>query len=365
MDTIHISIHCKHAIDNALSKIKGRDKCGEKERYKWRAYLRDELGRQITVKWQPIGRGYRTQAYAKLELHLKEHSTFTELKEFVAYYFGLHAESVMNGQVSRLDLRVELDRTYQQIRSKIHYDNKRVSVKISENKESVYAGSKTSDNGIVIYEDDDDEAPAVIEVRHKKTAVPIRCLNDLPLLVEMNPFHQVHFSEIDITKKARIEHLQLMESFTQMVWAVGVLDALQRLPKKSPKKLVKTFLKEVDKELIPNAWKAQLDRFFEGKSPEDFLMLKTPDFKKKYRDIEKKSLSEFCTGCLEYDGTSSVPAIETIKTIESIAGVKELFVTYGDKAEDILSSISLAMVNDMNPLGKKLKKLLSDSGVLK
>lgn len=363
MDTVVISIPCKKAIEYAVAQANAsKRKCKPSLKYKWICsdMEKKENGRRFTLKWEPLDK-FPTQSYAKLEFHLKEHKNWTECKIWLEKYFGPHFQSVMAGTITRLDLGVNLDMSYREFRAKAVFNTKQTGKDINSTSETLYGGSRKSDNQIVVYKSK--EGAARVEVRYKKKAVPVSCLNDLEKLEGLYPFSNVRLYDIDITKTVRPEHHTLVSSFRGAAKSVSVRDALIKYCDGEPstKRLLMSQLVEVHVNLIPDTWKGYLSSFFDLNSEAMIPQLDKKEFLKRCPPRTTIAYSEFCSSCPDFDGETAYQATRVKQEQEIISphDLAAFHAVYGEEARAKLEKILKAAVDEFNPLSKIMKKILN------
>lgn len=324
MDTVTISIPCERALNYIINKLgEPKKRCNLGELYKYRCHKKDDEGRQLSVKWMPTG-GLKTQSYGKLDVHLKEHSNWLDFQAWLKKYTGPHHTAVMEGRITRLDIRVFLDIEPETFFSKVIISGKKIRSTITSNGETLYGGSNKSSSQTKAYRDEEGVA---VEISYKKSSVPVGSFNELHKIIDLYPFSNLAFFDIDITKQIRPEDLKIFSDFSKKCQHAYVSSAIHSMGQNGiSKKKLKSFLRPIMKELVPSAWKHTAATFFELNSNIQMDQLNLKQFADRHGRPSKIVYGNFCDSCeqgaadipLNQEELFGTPLFSSISTIERV-----------------------------------------------
>lgn len=142
--------------------------------------------------------------------------------------------------------------------------------------------------------------------------------------------------------------------------ATSVFDALIRFYDGQSKtsRLLRSYLIEVDKDLISDAWKDLLVSFFEINGDIKTIQFDKAEFLKRNPLREKTPYSRFCSNCSEFDPLPNEPTKKPVICIDEVDGYAEFQAKFGDQAISAMTTLLKTAVDDFNKRSKVLRQIL-------
>ena len=288
MDTIHISINCRAAVNQIRTAMLNLGAL--KKANPWASVFRESLHletktnfglkRNVFLVYEPRNK-YAT--YGILQLQLKEFDNFHDAESFIKNLLGEHQKSLSDFKINRIDCAVEIEMDIDTFKREVLVKSLRTTKATSSNSETLYFGSRKSGTEIKAYCKGDEEEIIRVEVSYQGTKVPIRTFGALKRLSEFNPFESVRFYTTDHQriKSQPMEKQGSLVKFWERVEMNGLMAAKRD---KNGYSKYRKFLSEIRTDFLSNAWRSKCRSFFEDDSLGD-----SPMNLKDLRDSERLS----------------------------------------------------------------------------